>query len=290
MKTTKKLTIVSSLFAASALPSSGIVIVISDLVNNAAVPVQNIENYLNGNFSNVTEIRHANYADFNAAATQDALNGTGAHAGNGAADVVIIGRSLSSGNYQGGVADGYNSLAIPVVSLTSYTVRTNNNRMGWHSGSTTTNKLVAGDETTVTAAGASILGLAAGTHDLLFASDPVADTFNGLGVGTVGDGDILATTGGDLLAVYWEAGDAPGNPTEAGVATFGGPRLLFNTDNDPTTGNNGANDLANMTPAGLQALTNALDFATPLTANVIPEPSTSLLGVFALGFLARRRR
>jgi len=288
MKTTNKLTLVSSIVAASVLPSSGIVIVLSDLVNDAAVPVQNIENYLNSNFSNVTEIRHGNYANFADGGTQDAINGTGAFAGSGAADVVIIGRSLSSGGYSGGAADGYNALAIPVVSLTSYTVRTAGNRMGWHSGSTTTNKVIAGDETTVTAAGASILGVAAGTHDLLVASAAAADTFNGLGLGTVGDGDILATVGGDLLAAYWEAGDAPGNPTEANVATFGGPRLLFNTDNDPTTGNDGTNDLLNMSPAGLQALTNAIDFATPLTA--IPEPSTSLLGVLALGFLARRRR
>ena len=288
MKKTK-LTVISSLslLAASAAPSSAIVVMLSDLVDPGnPAHVQNIEDYLNNNFSNVTEIRHGDWSNF--AASADARNGTGAFAGGGAADVVIIGRSLSSGGYASGNADGYNGLSIPVVSLTSYTVRTVGNRMGWHSLATSTNKAIAGDETTVTAAGASILGLSAGTHDLLTASAVAADTFNGLGLGTVGDGDILAIVGGDILAAYWEAGDAPGNPTEAGVATFGGPRLLFNTDNDPTTGNDGTNDLANMSPAGLQALTNAIDFATPLTS--IPEPSTGLLGLIGLGFLFRRRR
>ncbi|MDB4568467.1 PEP-CTERM sorting domain-containing protein, partial [Akkermansiaceae bacterium] len=99
---------------------------------------------------------------------------------------------------------------------------------------------------------------------------------------------ILATVGGDTLAAYWAAGDAPGDTVSAGVATFGGPRLLFNIDNDPNAGNNGINDLANMSPAGLNAMISAIDFATPLTS--VPEPSSALLSLVALGFLARRRR
>ena len=134
--------------------------------------------------------------------------------GGGAADVVIIGRSLGSSN-----SDGYNGNAIPVVSLTSYTVRTFGNRMGWHNSSTTTATLIVGAESTVTAAGASILGVGA--------------------TGSLGGGQLLASGGTDILAAYWDAGAAPGNTTEAGVLTFGVPRLLFNIDNDPNAGTTG---------------------------------------------------
>jgi hypothetical protein len=115
----------------------------------------------------------------------------------------------------------------------------------------------------VTAAGAPILGLAAGTHDL---HERAGANFNALAGGTTafGDGQILATIGGDTLAAYWETGDAPGNTVNAGVATFPGPRLLFNLDNEPNAGNNGANDFNNLTETGLVALLSSIEFATPL--------------------------
>ena len=98
MKIHNKLGALASLLVLglSAAPSSALVIMLSDLVPGSG---GNIETFLSTNFTNVTEIRHSNWANFNAAGTQDALNGTGAFAGGGAADVVVIGRSLSSGHY-----------------------------------------------------------------------------------------------------------------------------------------------------------------------------------------------
>ena len=262
--------------------SSALVVVLSDLVPSE--PASNIESFFTNNFTNVTEVRHANYANF--AASADAINGTGTFAGMGAADVFVIGRSLSSGDYDAGDAAGYNTLTIPVISFTSYTTRQDGNRLGWHASGATTDKPIAGAETTVTSAGAAILGLPAGDYDLLEGTV----NFNGLGgAGDYGGGSILATVGGDTLAAYWAPGSAPGNTTAVGVDSFAGPRLLFNVDNEPNSGNNGANDLQNLTPAGTQAMITAIDNVTPLTA--VPEPSSVLLlSLAGFGFFLRRRR
>lgn len=239
-----------------------IVILISDRTPSGAP----IESFFTDHFDNVAEIRHADFSNFSAQATQDALNGEGVHAGNGPVDVVVIGRSLDSPPYQA-AADGYNTLTIPVINFTGYTARQDGNRLGWHASGVTTNQPIAGEETTVTAAGAAILGLADGTHNLV--EGPGAN-FNGLssGSGSVefGDGQILATIGPDTLAAFWEIGAAPGSVVNAGVDTFPGRRLLFNLDNTPNVGNNGANDFNNLTPAGLTALANSIEFATPLVS------------------------
>jgi hypothetical protein len=282
MNSTKKCTLIvaSTLLAASAV-SPGVVVVLSDTV--APGPGGVLETFLSTSFANVTQIRHANFALFSAQATQDALNGTGTFAGMGAADVVIIGRSLASADYDNFDSAGYNALGIPVVSLTSYVVRQDGNRLGWHASGATTDKSVVGSETTVTALGASIFGIAEGTYDFALPPSGTDSAYNGLGGGTTafGGGSILATIGGDTLAAYWAPGSAPGNPTAANVATFPAARLLFNLDNDL----NG--DLGNISSAGRQALASAIDFATPLN---IPEPSSVLMLSAAVGLVASRRR
>jgi hypothetical protein len=267
----------AALLLAGTMSSSAVIVVLSDGQPAGSA----LEGFFNSSFNNVTEIRHANFSLFSSTATQDALNGTGAYAGFGAADVVIIGRSLASGDYDLDASNGFNGLSIPVVSLTSYVARQDGDRLGWHGSGASTDKLIAGSETTITSSGASILGFAAGTYDFITSPD---GSFNGLGGGTsaFGGGSILATIGGDTLAAYWAAGAAPGNPTAANVATFPGPRLLFNLDNDV----NG--DLGNITPSGQQALISAIDFATPL--NAVPEPASACLILAGVGLMAKRRR
>lgn len=171
------------------MSSSGIVVLISDLV--PAGPTSSIEAFLAANFTNVTEVRHGNYANTTLTTTQDAINGTGAFAGNGAADLVIIGRSLGSADYASGLSDLYNTLSIPVVNFTAYTTRGVGNRLGWHSGAATTTTSVLGNESTVTAAGASIFGIDAGTYDLISPVSITDSTFNGLSAGTTGYGGGL---------------------------------------------------------------------------------------------------
>ncbi len=277
----KKLSLTLSLFAFAATPASALVIMISDL-SPAGAP---IEAWFTDNFSNVTEVRHGDFANFSNAASQEALNGTGAYAGMGAADIFVIGRSLSSGGYGSGNADGYNSIAIPFINMTSYTARGAGNRLGWHDGSAGNTGSRNGEETTVTAIGGALLGVPAGTYDLW--TDDL--NFNGVGTSTnVGTGDILATLDGNLIAAHWDAGDAPGDTVSAGVATFPGTRLLLNIDNEPNAGNSGANDFTGLTALGTQAYAGVIAATTPLEQ--VPEPSTGILGLLGLGLVLRRRR
>jgi hypothetical protein len=194
-------------------------------------------------------------------------------------DIFVVGRIVSSGAY-GNVANSatFNALGIPVISLTSYVTRPDGDRWGWHSAGVANGGSVVGDETTVTAAGASIFG-SAGPADWWTVTD-AGSAFNAAGTGTVGTGDILATIGGNILAAGWEAGD-----TSAGGVIFTANRLLFNLpDSDPNTGNGVVPDTA----AGRQALISAITAFTPLV--VIPEPATSALVLGGLAMLVAMRR
>lgn len=177
-----------------------------------------------------------------------------------AADVLVLCRTTSSGGYD--AADGiyYSGLSIPVVFLTSYVTR--NSRIvfegGLNAGASTD-----GAETTVTAAGALVFGysgIAAGSYD--WYTDGYG--FDTLGTGGVGTGDILATIGGNHLAVGWNTGDTNG----AGTAQ-NGPRLLFNL-----SGN--GNTLPD-TAAGKQALLDAINAYTLLGVSpfavTLPDPA-----------------
>jgi hypothetical protein len=267
MKTSHTLSILALVASTGSAPAVNILI--------SALDTSEIETFLATNYTDANVTAAGNFANFNDPATQAALTDV---------DLVIIGRSVSSADYANGNADGYNGLNIPVLNFTSYTARSADNRMGWHTDSATNDKSVAGAETTITAAGSLLLGIPAGDYDLFDTNE--GGTFNGLGTGTasVGGGSILATIGGDILAAYWATGQAPGDPTAAGVDTFPAPRLLLNIDDDPRP----TGEFTAQTDLGLQITVGAIADFGGLT--VIPEPSTALLALAGLGLLGRRRR
>lgn len=261
-----KIAAASVILAAASVSSQAIVVSISGV--GPAGNDQVIIDFLNANFSNITTINYGNYS-----------NPASIPAGT---DLFMVGRRVFSGEYGNATnSAAFNALTIPVVAFTSYVTRPDGDRWGWHSGSTAGASLV-GNETTVTAAGASVFG-PEGTYDWWGPLSGGGTNFNALGVGTVGQGDVLASIGGSLLAAHWNAGELSGG----GVA-FGGDRLLFNL---PDFDNAGAAELPN-TLAGQLALIAALDTFTPLTANAVPEPSSfaALAGLAGLGFAASRRR
>lgn len=263
----------NKLLAASALLVAGFVsssqaIVVSFSGVGQVDGDQQIVDFINANFSNVTTF---NYGDYSNPANIPA--GT---------DVLFVGRRVFSGAYGDATnAATFNALTIPVVAFTSYVARPDGNRWGWHSGAIGGGDVV-GSETTVTAAGAAVFG-AAGTADWWSPLTGGGTGFNTAGTGTIGGGDILATIGGNILVAQWDAGELSGS----GVA-FGGSRLLFNI---PDNNNAGRAEIPN-TLAGQAAFIAALDTFTPLTANAIPEPSSTalLMGAGALGFIGLRRR
>jgi autotransporter-associated beta strand protein len=225
------------LLAGFAVPAQAIDIVFS---GTNQVEDQALVSFLQGNFSDVN-ITYGNFSDYaaNAAVIE-------------AADLFILGRQLSSAAYANATnSASFNALTVPTVAFTSYVTRPLDNRWGWHSGDVAAGLSVVGSETTVTAAGASVFGVAEGAYDWF----PEPTTFNAAGTGTVGDGEILATLGGNILAAHWDAGDLSGT----GV-TFGSERLLFNMSE---AGTGGITYLPNAT--GQQALINALVAYTPLT-------------------------
>lgn len=242
--------------------------------NGTAVDNQGLVDFLNDSFTNITSINVGNYAD----PTTLPL-GT---------EVAIVPRGASSGSYNNAVnSAAWDALPISVVSLNAYVTRINDDRWHWFAGGQGLGSSDAGDETTVTAAGASVLGLPAGTADFYIDGHRSAEgdpSINALGNGSLGTGTVLAShPSSQTVAATWGVGDTFSDGDFAG-----GPRLAFFVS-DPSVGNpNDPRD--SLTATGLGALVSALEATTPLTA--IPEPSSVAilaLGLVSLACYNRRR-
>lgn len=261
----RSISLAMSAFVAIGLASSSQAVVVS--ITGAQLSTdQVLIDFINNNFSNVTQI---NYGYYTTAAAVPA--GT---------DVLLTGRRVFSGDF-GNAANSaaFNALTIPVVGLTAYVTRPNGDRWGWTAGGTAGTNVV-GNETTVTSAGSVVFG-PEGAYDWWGTlAGTQLDTFNAAtAAGGVGQGDVLATINGFILSAGWDAGELLQNGQAAG-----GSRLLFNL---PDLDGAGAAGLPN-TAAGQLAFRNALEAYTPLVA--IPEPSSVALLMGALGFMGLLRR
>jgi hypothetical protein len=212
-------------------------------------------------------------------------------------DLVIISRSVPSGNYQTypGEVGAWNGITAPMMVLCAYPVR--NSRLGYSTGETlvdTTNtvSLKVTDPTHPIFQGISLdldnnTGPFAGVVTL---GPPFTNTVQ-LGISTLmspinASGEVLATvatagnTFGGTIIAEWETGDASTRGD-----TFGGPRLLFLTGSREAGLTSEAAGIYDLFPAGRQMFLNAVDYMA------VPEPSTA--GLFILGglvyFLRRKK-
>lgn len=214
-----------------------------------------------------------------------------------AADLVIISRSVPSGDYETDAETAaWNSITAPTMILGGYIIR--NNRLGYTTGATIPDTVGTVTLSINDPSHPIFDGVPVGTNGVM--STPFATSLSfdgivqrGLSVNTdpvAGGGDILATVAtvgdpafGGMVIGEWQAGATMGtSPAD----TLGGHRLVFLTgsrEQDITSQAAGIFDLA---PDGTKLFLNAVNYMA------IPEPSTValfILGGGGLMLLLRRR-
>ncbi|MFM1941169.1 MAG: hypothetical protein RI897_151 [Verrucomicrobiota bacterium] len=154
------------------------------------------------------------------------------------ADVVIIGRSVPSGNYQDAAATAWNSIDKPVIVMGGYTIRSS--RMGYTTGTTipdtaSTIRLRVADTSHPVFAGVTVDANDVMVNPFAHIVDFNGSAQRGISVNTdplAGDGVLLASIGTDdpansgtgMIIGEWQAGAVMGN---AAADTLAGHRLVF---------------------------------------------------------------
>ena len=206
-------------------------------------------------------------------------------------DLVIIGRSVNSGNYEADAETAaWNGITAPMMITGGYVLR--NNRLGFTTGTTIPDtagpvSLTVNNPSHPIFAG---IPLDAGNTTV----DPYADivTFmgdvqRGISVNTnpiAGGGTVLATIGtaadpafGGMVIGEWPAGSVMGTTP---ANTLGGPRLVFLTGAREASGDTSeTSGLFDLSPTGQTMFLNAVNYIA------IPEPSTFVLFGLAIAGL-----
>ncbi|HEY6227427.1 MAG TPA: PEP-CTERM sorting domain-containing protein [Verrucomicrobiae bacterium] len=212
-----------------------------------------------------------------------------------AADLVIISRSVASGDYDAQTETAaWNSITAPTMILGGYVLR--NSRLGYVTGATIPDTVNPVTLQAVVPNHPIFNGITLGTGNTLSYAVPVSYTNNlqrGISVNTdplAGGGTLIAkvdpaaTSGANgLLIGEWQAGATMADTAPSD--TLGGHRLVFLTgsrENVITAEGAGMYDL---TPEGKQLFLNAVSYMA------VPEPSTyALVGLGGMALFFRRRK
>jgi len=217
-----------------------------------------------------------------------------------AADLVIIGRAVSSGGYSNDGATAWNNISAPMIIMGGYVLRSS--RMGYTTGTdmpdtTGDIMLTVTDPTHPIFAG---IPLTDGTMDNLYAGGAVVLPTDGVTVSrgisinnnpADDEGTILATIAeasadmgpvGGMVIAEWPAGATLEHAGGAGADVLAGPRLVFlsgSREPDGVTGGDAAG-LYDLYPDGEQMFLNAVDYMIPV--KLVDPDTDGLVARYAL--------
>ena len=214
------------------------------------------------------------------------------------ADLVIISRSVPSGDYETDAETAaWNSITAPTMILGGYILR--NNRLGYTTGTTIPDSVGTVTLTLTNPSHPIFDGIPVGASNNM--ATPFATSLSydgvvqrGISVNTdpvAGGGTVLATvategdpTFGGMIIGEWEAGSVMGT---APADILGGHRMVFLTGSRENVITSEAAGIYDLAPDGARLFLNAVDYMA------VPEPSTVALFVVGAGglmLLLRRRQ
>ena len=215
-----------------------------------------------------------------------------------AADLVIISRSVGSGDYDAQTETAaWNSITAPTMILGGYVLR--NSRLGYVTGATIPDTVNPVTLVAVQPSHPIFAGVTLGTGNTLSYAVPVSYTNSlqrGISVNTdplAGGGTLIAKvdpTGqpaglanGGLLIGEWQAGSTMADTAPSD--TLGGHRMVFLTGSRENIITSEGAGMYDLTPEGKQLFLNAVSYMA------VPEPSTyALLGLGGMALFFRRRK